>query len=436
MDHGPVEELPLSLPKDRKEIDETQRRQKVLAVEKAARSPFWKDKLSGIDLKKLDDPEEWQKIPILEKDELRDLTTEQFYEDFCHARGSEVCEFWRSGGSTGRPLFYPKTYEDIRYNMVGFTRTYGCSGTEAGHTIHNSFPLGIHPAGHMWARAGRIEGMGMIWGGAGNALPSPMQLELIQSLKPTMWMGMSSYGLHLANLAQSQGIDLANGSVNRLLCTAEPVSAAKRTKMEREWGAEMYDCFGMTEVSMMGAESDKRDGFHIWTDLAYIEVVDEVTKKPVAEGEPGMLVVTSLYSNNGAPFLRWNSGDIVTYHSEGATGSDYAVFPIIKHAHRTAGFFKVRGVNMNHQEFEDFMFENAAVNDFKAEVLETGGNDELRLSVEARREANEDDLREKLISETKATFEVTPTIEFLEVGTIAKEFETSVKAPRFVDKRG
>ena len=431
-----VEELPLDLPKNRGEIDALQRRQKVIAVEKAQRSPYWKDKLSGIDLKKLDDPEQWQKIPILEKETLREMPIEEFYTEFCHVRGPDVCEYWRSGGSTGKPLFYPKTYEDIRYNMVGFTRTYGCSGTGAGYVVHNSFPLGIHPAGHMWARAGRIMGIGMVWRGAGNALPSAMQLELIQSLKPTLWMGMSSYGLHLANMAQAQGIDLANGTVNRVLCTAEPVSAAKRAKLEREWGAEMYDCFGMTECSMMGAESDKRDGFHIWTDLAFIEVVDEETQKPVAEGEPGMLIVTPLFSHNGAPFLRWNSGDIVTYHSEGATGSDYAVFPVIKHAHRTAGFFKVRGVNLNHQEFEDFMFDNRAVNDFKAEAIETGGNDELRLSVEARRDADETALGAQLVAETKAKFEVTPVVEFLELGTIAKEFESSVKAPRFTDKRG
>ncbi len=34
------------------------------------------------------------------------------------------------------------------------------------------------------------------------------------------------------------------------------------------------------------------------------------------------------------------------------------------------------------------------------------------------------------------TFEVTPEIEFLEPGTLGKEFEASIKAARFVDKRG
>ncbi len=431
------ETLPLGLPKDRKEIDALQRRQKVHAVENAKKSAYWKDLLNPIDMNKLDDPEEWQKIPILEKDALRDMTAEEFYADFCIASGAEICEFWRSGGSTGKPLFYPKTYQDIRYNMVGFTRTFECSGTEAGHVAHNSFPLGIHPAGHMWARAGRILDIGMVWSGAGSGLPSAAQLQLIRDLKPTLWMGMSSYGLHLANLAQSEGYDLSGGTVDRILCTAEPVSRAKRAKLERDWGADMFDCFGMTEVSMMGAESDQRDGFHIWTDLAFIEVVDEETKKPVAEGEPGLLIVTPMFSNNGAPFLRWNSGDVVTYKSEGATGSDFAVFPVIEHAHRTAGFFKVRGVNINHQDFEDFLFENAGVMDFKAEALESqDGNDVFKLSIEARRGADEDMLKSQVTDGTKARFELTPDVEFLRVGTLAKEFETSVKAPRFTDKRG
>lgn len=429
-------ELPLRLPESPEEIDEIQRRRKPVAFENARRAPFWKGRLDHIDPAKLDDPEEWAKIPILDKDQLRALTVEQFYEDFCTARQEDICEYWRSGGSTGRPLFYPKTYDDIRYNMVGFTRTFECSGTRPGNVAHISFPLGIHPAGHMWARAARIMGIGAVWAGSGASLPSATQIELIRTMKPTMWMGMSSYGLHLANLAAAEGIDLAAGPVDRILCTAEPISAAKRAKLERDWGAEVFDCFGMTECSMMGAESDRRDGFHVWTDLAFIEVLDEHTLKPVGEGEPGVLVMTPLFSNNGAAFLRWNSGDIVTWKRRGETSSGFGVFPVIRHAHRTAGFFKIRGVNINHQEFEDFVFDIAEVNDFKAELL-TGadGTDRFSLAVEVRPGSNADVVAEMLTRRTKETFEVTPEISVLEIGTLAKEFESSVKAPRFADRR-
>ena len=38
--------------------------------------------------------------------------------------------------------------------------------------------------------------------------------------------------------------------------------------------------------------------------------------------------------------------------------------------------------------------------------------------------------------EIKRVFELTPRVETLELGTLAREFEASVKAPRIVDRRG
>ena len=140
------EELALRVPESPEVIDEIQHQRKPVAFENAKRAKFWKGKLDHINPAKLDDPEEWAKIPIMDKDQLRELSTEEFYEDFCTARQEDICEYWRSGGSTGRPLFYPKTYEDIRYNMVGFARTFQCAGTLPGNVAHISFPLGIHPA--------------------------------------------------------------------------------------------------------------------------------------------------------------------------------------------------------------------------------------------------------------------------------------------------
>ena len=321
------EELALRVPESPEAINEIQHQRKPVAFENAKRAKFWKGKLDHINPAKLDDPEEWAKIPIMDKDQLRELSTEEFYEDFCTARQEDIVNIGDPAAAPAALCSIPKLMKTYAGNMVGFARTFQCAGTLPGNVAHISFPLGIHPAGHMWARSARMIGVGALWGGAGAALPSAMQLDLIQSLKPTVWMGMSSYGLHLANLAAASGVDLKGGSVNRIMCTAEPVSAAKRAKLERDWGAEVYDCFGMTECSMMGAESEKRDGFHIWTDLAYIEVLDEDTLKPVGEGETGVLVMTPLFSNNGAAFLRWNSGDIVTWKRQAKHPPSSAYFP-------------------------------------------------------------------------------------------------------------
>ena len=180
---------------------------------------------------------------------------------------------------------------------------------------------------------------------------------------------MGSYGLHLANLAEAHGFDLANGSVRQIIVAAEPLSPAKRQKLERAWGAEVSDQFGMTEGALISVQSPKRDGLHVWSDLFYCEVVDEKTGEPVPEGEVGTLAMTALFNNNVTPFLRWNSGDLISMTSQGHGDGPWSMFPVMQHARRTVGFFKVRGVNINHNELEDLMFYNANVQDFKAEVI-------------------------------------------------------------------
>lgn len=426
----------LKIPSSRDEIYKIQKARKKIALQKARKSKFHIGRLDHINEDNLDDPEEWRKIPILTKDELRQISPDKFFTNFCHAPQSHIAELWRSGGSTGVPLFYPRTFEDLPYCILSFARNLvGPSLTEK-DTAQVSFPLGIHPVGHVYARACQQHEIGVNWAGAGNSTPSLLQIDLINRLQPSVWMGMSSYGIHLANIAEDQGIDLANSSVKTILTSAEPMSDAKRAKISRMWGAEVWDGFGMTECGMMGGESRARDGFHIWTDLFHIEVIDIETGLPVEDGEEGNLIVTSLFTNNATPFIRWSSGDIVTYKEIGDdTDGPYSVFPVIKHAHRTVGFFKVKGININHPELEDFLFEYKDLVDFKAEIISENDLDLLCLSIEVLHSGNSTELSSKIISDTKNKFEITPKVVILERGTLAKEFENSIKAPRFVDRR-
>ena len=427
---------PLPLPKSRGEIERIQRERKRVALERAQRAPFHKKRLSGIDPAKLDDPKEWAKIPPLEKDELRALSPEAFMTEFNMAPREDIMELWRSGGSTGVPLFYPRTFEDMKYGLLSFARSLDLVGLTPSDTAHVSFPLGVHPVGHVYCRVCQAAGVGVNWAGSGASTPSAAQVDLNRRLKPTVWMGMSSYGIHLANLADAQGIDLRSSSVTKIMCSAEPLSDAKRGKIERMWGATVYDTFGMTEAGLMGCEDEAHNGFRIWTDMFHIEVLDPDSWKPVDEGEVGTLVVTPLWTNNATPFIRWSSGDLVAYRSQGASDDAFSVFPVLKHAHRTTGFFKVRGVNINHPEFEDLMFSNARVNDFKCEVVSDEALDALRVSIEVKLGADTRITVDEVGRQIKDTFEVRPDIVVLETGSLAREFEGAVKAPRFVDRRG
>jgi phenylacetate-CoA ligase len=417
-------------PRSQDEIEEIQRKRMRIAVERALRSPFWKKRIPQIDLARVHEPEVWRRIPILTKEDLRQIPPERFHDEFCIAPRSEVVEYWRSGGATGRPLFYPRSAEDMETNIMAFERAWALIGAKREDCAHISFPLGVHPVAHLYARAAINLGIGTVWCGAGTNTSSETQLELIEHLKPTIWIGMASYGLHLANLAEVKGFDLSKSSVTKLLVAAEPLSPVKREKLERAWGAEVFDHFGMTEAAIVSGESLDHSGLHAFTDLWHLEVVDE-SGEPVPDGQIGSLVVTALWSNTMTPFLRWSSGDLVSIGRSTGGNHPWSVFPIMRHARRTVGFFKVRGVNINHADLEDAMFRDPDVVDFRAEVYNRGANDVLHLHVETRAGGTE-----RIAEMMRKTFQVTPEITMLSRGTIAKDFEANVKAPRFVDKRG
>jgi phenylacetate-CoA ligase len=425
----------LDLPKSRAAIERLQSERKKRALAQARRAAFYRGKLDHVNAERLDDPDEWRKIPLLDKDTLRKLDDQKFYQDFCLPADDGVAEYWRSGGATGAPLFYPRSFTDIEAAIIGFARIYDCTRCRRGGRAHVSFPLGIHPVGQMLARAAGTRGIAVNWAGSGTTTPSALQLELIERLKPTIWMGMSSYGLHLANLAEARGLDLAAGSVETVLCSAEPLSDAKREKLARQWGAQVRDTFGMTEAGMMGAEDEAGRGFRVWTDMFLIEVLDPDSHEPVKEGAVGALVVTPLWTNTITPFLRWSSGDLVSWQRGDDDSGPFSVFPLVKHAHRTSGFFKIRGINVNHADFEDFIFRNVDISDFKAELVSERDLEILVVSIEVRRGVDPATSAERLQAAVHERFELTPRIVAVETGTLAKEFEASVKTPRFVDRR-
>jgi phenylacetate-CoA ligase len=135
------------------------------------------------------------------------------------------------------------------------------------------------------------------------------------------------------------------------------------------------------------------------------------------------------------PFLRWETGDYVSYYERGETEGPLSIYPMIRHAARTSGFFKVRGININHADFEDFMHRRLDIADFKVEIEETKTLDLMRISVEVSSGSNDDQSITTLKRDVRKIFEMTPEIEVLKAGTLEKELMAQVKQQRFIDKR-
>src|SRR6201999_724284 len=81
---------------------------------------------------------------------------------------------------------------------------------------------------------------------------------------------------------------------------------------ESTWGARVYDHTGMTEIGALAFECEPRpgEGVHIIESEFIPEVIDPQTLQPVAEGEPGELVLTNL-GRWGSPLIRYRTGDRV-----------------------------------------------------------------------------------------------------------------------------
>ena len=115
----------LDLPKSRAAIERIQSERKKRALSQARRAAFYRGRLDHVNAERLDDPDEWRKIPLLDKDTLRKLDDQKFYQDFCLPADDGIAEYWRSGGATGAPLFYPRSFADIEAAMIGFARMTG-----------------------------------------------------------------------------------------------------------------------------------------------------------------------------------------------------------------------------------------------------------------------------------------------------------------------
>ena len=143
----------LPLPASRAEILRIQSARKRVAFERAKQAAWYRGRLDHIDPDRLDEPGVWQQTPIVDKDILRQYDHQGFVDRFSVAPATDIAEYWRSGGTTGTPVFYPRTFRDVEYGFVTWGRSLPAMGIGPGDMCHMSCPLGIQPAGQGWARA-------------------------------------------------------------------------------------------------------------------------------------------------------------------------------------------------------------------------------------------------------------------------------------------
>jgi phenylacetate-CoA ligase len=155
-----------------------------------------------------------------------------------------------------------------------------------------------------------------------------------------------SYFLHIIERAAEMGIDIHDLPLRAGIFGAEPWTEHMRQRIEAGSGIKAYDIYGLSEIIGPGVASEcaEQAGLHLFEDWFYPEIIDPETLQPVAEGQEGELVLTTL-GKQAMPMIRYRTRDI-TNIIPSPCECGRTVRRIRRVGRRSDDMFIIRGVNV------------------------------------------------------------------------------------------
>jgi len=283
----------------------------------------------------------------------------------------------QTSGTTGSPLRWLDTRESWQWMGACWESVYQAADVVESDRVFFAFSFGMFIG--FWSAvegAGRVGSMVIPGGGMG----SDQRLKSMFAHEATVLVCTPTYALHLAEVANNEGLDIRNSSVRLTIHAGEPGASLPATKarIEEAWGAESFDHAGATEVGAWGFECRAHDGMHL-NEAEYIaEVLDPESSQPAEEGE---LVISNL-GRIGMPVVRYRTGDLVRRTTDVCgCGRTFARLKggVIG---RMDDVLIVRGVNVYPSVIENTVRGFSEVVEFAIDVWPRGELDELEVRVE------------------------------------------------------
>ena len=342
---------------------------------------FWRGRLQATGVGDPRDIRTWTdftRIPRLGKAELAaDQTAHPpFGTNHTHPVDRYVRVF-QTSGTTGRPIRWLETEASWAWWARCWAFVFRGAGLGPHDRLFFPFSFGLFVGFWAGVEGARVLGAMTIPGGGQD---SPTRLHAMRELGATALVCTPSYGLHLAEVARSQGVEPATLGVRTTVHAGEPGAGipAVRARIEESWGARAYDHAGMTEMGAYGFECAAQAGLHVNETEFIVEVIDPATGRAADDGE---LVLSNL-GRLGSPLLRYRTGDRVRVaRTPCECGRTFLRLDggILG---RVDDMLIVRGVNVFPSALEGIVRRFAAVDEFLIEVYRRGQLDEVRLLLE------------------------------------------------------
>ena len=354
------------------------------------------------DVEKFKNLNDLKHIPILKKKEL--IFLQSMGPRLGGLLTKDLGELRRIFLSPG-PIFDP---EDRNDDYWGWTESFYAAGFRTGDVSQITFNYHLTPAGLMFEEPLRNLGCSVVPAGPGN---TNTQLEIMQKIRVTGYVGTPSYLMHLAQKAEEAGLNLRKDLFLEVaFVTGEKFSEKMRSSLEKKFDLIMRQGYGTADVGCIGYECFHKTGLHV-ANRAFVEICHPDTGIPLKENEVGEIVVTAF--NKTYPLIRLATGDLSYIESSpcpcGRTSPRLG--SIVGRVDTTA---RIKGMFVYPHQVEQVMASFEEIKRWQIEVTNPGGIDEMVLLVEATNFKRQDELLHAFRDRIK----LRPTLKVLAPGTL------------------
>jgi phenylacetate-CoA ligase len=341
--------------------------------------------------------------------------------------------FTQTSGTGGVPLRWLDTPQSWQWMLENWKQVLAAAEISPAHAIYFAFSFG--PFLGFWTafEAACQLGCRCLPGGG---LSSLARLQAIRDNAVDVLCCTPTYALHLGRLASEERFDLSTLAVRTILVAGEPGGSvpAIREQIETAWpGATVFDHHGMTEVGPVTYQCPGRPCTLMVIESSYIaEIIDPRGDQPVARGQVGELVLTTL-GRVGSPLIRYRTGDLVRENLDIAAREGRHELALRGGIlGRVDDMVLVRGVNLYPAAVENLMLSLPEVAVYQVEVDTTGAMTELHLRVEpAATETIANELAGRVQSQFRAAFNLRVPVTVCPPGVLPRG---EMKSQRWVRK--
>jgi phenylacetate-CoA ligase len=397
-------------------------------------SPFYRKKLHGIEPEDIRTLEDVARVPMTEKDELREAQEDKeipLYGDLLAVPPERLSVFHQTSGTTGKPVFFPDTYESWQLVVDIWCYILYAAGFRSTDRVFLPFVYNVYIAFWQGHYAAEKLGCEVVPGGG---LETKARIQKMKDIQATALMNTPTYGLHMIEVAKEMGIDPRRDlRIKKMICAGEPMPEPSRLRLEEEWGADVYDHIGGTEPGGWAGMCSEKKGLHVIEPYFLFEMVDlETMSKTIPSGVKGVAVITPL-CRRCIPLIRFNLKDIMRRREEPCPCGRTSV-RVDQIGGRIDDLRKIRGVFFSpHLVEEVIRAQFPEVVEFETVLTQEGVMPVLTLKAELVPSMGEGQskemkkrIREKLKIRTNLTFEV----ELVKPGELPRY---SLKSARFKD---